>query len=272
MAKTFRVAALQMCSSENVANNLITAQQLLAEAKAQGAALAVLPENFALMGLEENDKLAIAENFGDGPIQKFLSDSAHQHNMWIVAGTIPLRTKEANKVYAACLMFDPQGKCVARYDKIHLFDVKVPNSNYSYQESAFIAAGSDVVTLATPLANIGLSICYDLRFPELYRSQSAKGCELLCIPSAFTEKTGRAHWEILLRARAIENFSFIVASNQTGTHSNGRKTFGHSMIIDPWGTIIAEIKEGIGVITAEVDLNFLESVRAEFPSIKHRRL
>ena len=266
------VAAIQMCSSENVSQNLSTAQELIQEAKSQGATLVVLPENFSFMGLTDGHKLSIAEKFGEGPIQDFLHNISKENKLWIIAGTIPLRTKDPSKIFAACLVFNPQGACVARYDKMHLFDATIPNTNHSYKESNFIIPGKDVVTVKTPNLNIGLSICYDLRFPELYRTQLRQGSNLLCVPSAFTEKTGKVHWEILLRARAIENLSFVIASNQSGTHTSGRVTYGHTMIINPWGEILAEIEQGVGVITSMLDLEFLNHIRNEFPSIEHRKL
>lgn len=266
-----RVAAVQMSSSDLVSENITFCKQFIQEAKAQNASLVVLPENFAFMGENEGDKLSIAEEYGNGPIQKFLSDIATECDIWIVAGSIPLLHPATNKITSSCLVFTSQGQCIARYDKIHLFDVMVPNTGVSYQESSFFEAGNQIVTVQTPVAQIGLSICYDIRFPELYIAQLTQGSTVFCIPSAFTDKTGAAHWEILLRARAIENLSYVIASGQTGTHANGRKTYGHSMIISPWGEILKELNEGTGVIVAEIDLAVLEKIRTEFPSVKHRQ-
>jgi len=267
-----RIAAIQMCSSDVVSENIKVATQLITQAKSHNSAIVILPENFAFIGSDEADKMAIAETFGQGEIQSFLSSTAKKHQVWIIGGTMPLRTKSADKVTSSCLVINPQGQCAARYDKIHLFDVTIPQTGVSYQESAFFEPGKEVVSVATPLGQVGLSVCYDLRFPELYRLLLRQHCSILCIPSAFTEKTGQAHWEVLLRARAIENLSYVLASNQTGIHANGRKSFGHSMIINPWGEIINELKEDIGVITTEIDAEFLEKVRNEFPAIQHRRL
>lgn len=267
----FRVAAVQMCSSDNVSENIDCCKQLIHDAKIQKASLVVLPENFAFMGKNEEDKLNIAEEYGTGLIQNFLSNTAKKENIWIVGGSLPLRHSATDKITSSCLVFTPQGDCISRYDKIHLFDVKIPNTSFSYQESSFFHAGNKVVTVPTSCAQIGLSICYDIRFPELYIAQSQQGSTIFCIPSAFTEKTGQAHWEILLRARAIENLSYVIASAQAGTHANGRKTYGHSMIINPWGEILNELSEGIGVIVSEIDLVALEKIRNEFPSIRHRQ-
>lgn len=268
------VAALQMCSTADVSANLGAAARLLAQAAEHGAQLAVLPENFAFMGAHEKDKLAHAEPAGEGPLQDFLAAQARDLRLWIVAGTLPLRAS-SDKVFAASLVFDPQGQCRARYDKMHLFDVDVTREGKleSYRESRSIQAGSaQAVTLETPLGRLGLSVCYDLRFPELYRAQLAAGAELLSVPSAFTEKTGAAHWELLLRARAVENQCYVIAPNQSGSHAGGRRTWGHSLIADPWGRVLACQPAGEGVALAKIDLERLRALRAQFPCLQHRRL
>ena len=267
------VAAVQMNSGPDVAANLAAAGRWLAQAHAQGAALAVLPENFALMGARETDKLAVAEADGGGPIQEFLAQTARRLQMWIVAGTIPLKVPgQADRVYAASLVYDDKGKAVARYDKIHLFDVAVPGGE-RYCESASIARGeARAVVVDTPLGKLGLSVCYDLRFPELYRRLSAAGAEILLVPSAFTERTGRSHWEFLLRARAVENLCYVVAPNQCGEHAGGRRTWGHSAVIDPWGEVLACRDADDGVATAVVSRQHLQELRAGFPALEHRIL
>ena len=228
-------AAIQMASSPNVNANLLKAGQLVAEAVGAGARLVVLPENFALMGSDEFDKVKIREKDGEGPIQEFLATTAKKHGIWLVGGTIPLEANDDNKVRAACLVYNDKGDVVARYDKIHLFDVNVPDTNEVYKESASIEAGEHIRVVDTPYGKLGIAVCYDLRFPEFFRSAVNEGIDILAVPAAFTAETGAAHWEVLLRARAIENQCYVIASNQGGFHLNGRKTFGHSMIIDPWG-------------------------------------
>lgn len=267
-----RVAAVQMNSGADVHENLATAARLLARAAADGAVLAVLPENFALMGRHESDKLAVAEAPGNGPIQRFLSSAAREHSMWLLAGTVPLRTAEPSRVAAASLLYDASGACVARYDKIHLFDVEVA-AGESYRESASIAAGAAKPVVArTPAGPLGLSVCYDLRFPELYRALVAQGAELLAVPSAFTENTGQAHWDVLLRARAIENQCYVVAAAQSGDHPSGRRTWGHAMIVDPWGRVLSRVEQGEGLAVAGVPADALKNLRARFPVLEHRRL
>ena len=270
------VAAVQMNSLDDVAANLAAAGRLLAEAAVGGARLAVLPENFAFMGARETDKLAHAEPLGEGPIQQFLSQTAKALSMWIVGGTVPLQVPgEPRKVYAASLVFDARGQRVAHYDKIHLFDVDVQRDGKteSYRESNSIAFGAvKPVCADTPAGALGLSVCYDLRFPELYRALSSQGAHLLSVPSAFTEKTGEAHWEILLRARAVENLCTVIAPNQSGTHAGGRRTWGHSMIVSPWGEVLAQRAEGEGVVLATIDAEAQSKIRSSFPSLNHRRL
>ncbi len=264
-------AAIQMASSPNVNANLLKAGQLVAEAVGAGARLVVLPENFALMGSDEFDKVKIREKDGEGPIQEFLATTAKKHGIWLVGGTIPLEANDDNKVRAACLVYNDKGDVVARYDKIHLFDVNVPDTNEVYKESASIEAGEHIRVVDTPYGKLGIAVCYDLRFPEFFRSAVNEGIDILAVPAAFTAETGAAHWEVLLRARAIENQCYVIASNQGGFHLNGRKTFGHSMIIDPWGVILDCYKTGAGFVSADIDLDKLEKIRQSFPVLQHRR-
>lgn len=266
-------AVLQMTSSADVPENLATARNLLERARAQGAVLAALPENFAIMGRREADKLEAGEAFGEGPIQAFLSHSARELKLWIVGGTIPLRVAgRQDKVAAASLLFDDQGRCVTRYDKIHLFDVGIPDREESYRESATIVPGNHAVVVVTPLGHLGMAVCYDVRFPELFRILQAAGAELLSLPSAFTAPTGKAHWELLVRARAVENLCFVLAPAQGGVHCNGRETHGDSMIVDPWGHVLARVSEaGPGLAVAEIDRTVQQEVRSRFPALKHRR-
>ena len=266
------IAALQMTSGADLAANLSAAAQGLEQARDQGAAVAVLPENFAFMGEHERDKLALAEVEGRGPVQDFLAGAARRLGLWIVAGTIPLKVSDPQRVAAACLVFDARGERVARYDKMHLFDVDVPQGGH-YRESASIEPGAlSCVVVDTPVGRIGLSVCYDLRFPELFRGLGAQGAEILAVPSAFTERTGEAHWEPLLRARAIENQCYVVAPGQVGAHPGGRRTWGHSLIVDPWGRVLAERASGAGVIVAPLPREPLLQLRQSFPVLTHRRL
>ncbi len=264
-------AAIQMVSTPDVEANLLAAGHLIAQAAAAGAKLVVLPENFALMGLHELDKLNVKEADGTGPIQAFLATTARQHGVWIIAGTMPIAGDADDKVRAACLVYDDQGQRVSRYDKIHLFDVSVPGSGEVYRESASIEAGHQTVIVDTPFGRIGLAVCYDLRFPEFFRILSAQSVDILVFPAAFTFETGAAHWEVLLRARAIENLCYVIAPNQGGVHANGRKTFGHSMVIDPWGKVLDCIEIGEGFAIADIDPNRLTQVRGAFPVLNHRR-
>lgn len=273
------VAAIQMNSRGEVAPNLARAGDLLADAARRGAQLAVLPENFALMGAHETDKLGVAEpdgalGNGETPIQDFLSEAARRHGLWIVGGTIPLASAEPDRVYPTCLVYDDRGERVARYDKIHLFDVGLPDSAEAYRESATFVAGKPTPQVVdTPFGRLGLSVCYDLRFPELYRALAKAGAEIVVAPSAFTYTTGSAHWHVLARARAIENLITVVAPNQTGHHANGRQTYGHSLIVDCWGQIKAEAKTDANeVVIAPVDRARLARVRDGFPCLSHRRL
>jgi nitrilase len=266
------IACIQMASGPNVRANLLEAERLIEQAVHREAKLVILPENFALMGLSELDKVAACETDGSGPMQTFLSTQAARHGIWIVGGTIPLAAHSVGKVRAACLVFDDQGRQVARYDKIHLFDARIIDSNERYTESETIEPDDKVVVVDTPFGRMGLAVCYDLRFPELFRQQLDKGMELLALPAAFTAITGRAHWEILVRARAIENLCYVAAAAQGGYHLSGRETHGHSMIIDPWGTVLNSLARGPGVVCANIDPERLVIARRNFPSILHRRL
>jgi nitrilase len=268
---TAALAALQMVSGAEPEANLQSAARLLAAAAAAGARLAVLPENFAFMGAREEDKLALAERAGDGPLQAFLSRQAERHGLWLVGGTLPLAGAEPGRVRAACLVYDDRGRQVARYDKIHLFNVAL-GSDERYAESQTVAPGSAPVVLDTPLGRLGLAVCYDLRFPELFRALVDDGMELLALPAAFTATTGRAHWEVLLRARAIENLCYVVAAAQGGRHPGPRETFGESMVIDPWGAVLDRVPTGAGIAQAPFDRALLEQTRAAFPALTHRRV
>jgi predicted amidohydrolase len=272
MSELIRVAAIQMVSGPAVADNLQQAADLLAQAEAAGAALAVLPENFALMGLDERDKLAVAEADGDGPIQRFLAGAARRHHLWLVGGTMPMRAGEPSRVRAASLLYGPDGERVARYDKIHLFDVAV-GEREAYRESATLEPGEPIpVVVPTAVGRLGLSVCYDLRFPELFRLQAAQGMELLALPSAFTATTGAAHWHVLVRARAIENQCVVIAPGQGGRHANGRETHGESMVVGPWGEVLARLDKGPGVAIAEIERDHIHQLRRRFPALAHRRL
>jgi nitrilase len=266
------VAAIQMASGPNVKANLEEAEKLIKTAVQQEAKLVVLPENFAIMGLSEMDKVAIAEAPDEGPVQQFLSQQARKHEIWIVGGTIPIQSGVTGKVFSASLLYNDKGDMVARYDKIHLFDVVLEASKESYNESETIEPGDDVVVVDTPFGKLGMAICYDLRFPELFRAMADVGMEICVLPSAFTSLTGKAHWESLLRARAIENLCYMVAPDQGGYHINGRETHGDSMIIDPWGVVLNRLPHGTGVVISDIDLEKLRKTRKNFPALQHKRL
>ena len=273
---TLHAATIQMVSGPEVTANLQAADALLREAARQGAQLAVLPEYFCLMGQRDDDKLQVCEAPGAGPVQDFLASRSRELGLWIVGGTLPLRADDPRKVRNASLVYSPQGEQVARYDKIHLFCFD--NGRERYDESRVIEAGARPVTFDLTDRDghawrIGLSVCYDLRFPELYRCLADQGAQLLLVPSAFTYTTGRAHWEVLLRARAIENLSFLLAPAQGGTHENGRRTWGHSMAIDPWGQVLAcRQDEGAGVLVTALEPQLLASSRQQLPALEHRLL
>ncbi len=267
-----KVAAIQMNSSHVVADNLAMAGELLREAQEQGAQIACLPENFSFLGLKDADKLQVAEADGEGVVQQFLSDTARKLKMWILGGTIVIRTENPRRAANASLLIDARGERVARYDKIHLFDVTIPGRNEQYRESSHVLPGRELVVADTPVGKLGLSVCYDMRFPELYRELVLQGAEWLAMPAAFTVPTGRAHWETLLRARAIENLCYVVAPAQAGLHSSGRETYGDSLIVDYWGQVLSRLARGTGVITAEIDLAAQAESRARFPALDNRRL
>jgi predicted amidohydrolase len=269
----FRVAALQMVSTPERERNLDDAGRLIAQAASDGAQLVLLPEYFCFMGFKETDKLTVRETYGDGPIQRFLVDAARRHGIWVIGGTLPLAVTEPapdeERVLNTTLVFDPEGREAARYDKIHLFNFE--KGSESFDEARTIRPGGDVRTFSAPFGRVGLSVCYDLRFPELYRRMG--DVALVVVPSAFTYTTGRAHWETLLRARAVENQCYVLAAAQGGTHENGRRTWGHSMLIDPWGEIVAErTSDGPGVVAGDIDRRRIEEVRRSLPAWRHRVL
>lgn len=270
-----KIAALQMVSAQDVSTNLAQARSLMQQAASLGAELVVLPEYFCAMGATDTDKLAYREAFGTGPIQDFMARAAKELQLWVVAGTLPLQADDEQHVLNTSLVYSPQGECVARYDKIHLF--QFDNGCESYTEAAVVQAGKlpvvcDVQAKSGQSWRLGLSVCYDLRFPELYRALSAQGADLLLVPSAFTHTTGQAHWEVLLRARAIENLAYVLAPGQGGLHENGRRTWGHSLLIDPWGEVQALQASGPGVVWGELQRSRLQQVRQQLPALTHRVL
>lgn len=267
-----RAAALQMNSQADVAANLELADGLLAAAAADGCIVAVLPENFALMPAKGRDKARHAEEPGRGPIQDFLASAARRHGLWIVAGSMPLASPDAGRVYGGCPVYNPEGRACALYRKIHLFDVKLPDREESYQESWSMVAGDDPATVDTPIGRIGLTICYDVRFPELFRTLVDDGATVFTVPSAFTRATGEAHWRILMRARAIENLAYVIAPGQTGEHPDNRATWGHSVIVDPWGRVLGELEHGNGIVAADIDPELPGRIRGEFPALSNRRI
>ena len=263
-----KIAGIQMASGPQVAANLSEAERLIEIAVEQGAKLVALPEYFAIMGLKDTDKIKVREQEGDGSIQKFLSRMAKKHSIWLIGGTIPLKASVANKVRNSCLVFEPSGKLAARYDKIHLFGLDLGNEHFREEDT--IEPGDGIVVLETPFGVIGLSICYDLRFPEMYRAMGE--VDLLIIPSAFTDTTGKAHWETLVRARAIENLCYVLAPAQGGYHLSGRETHGHSMIVDPWGVVLDKLPKGSGVVIAGINPAYQASLRQSLPALKHRTM
>jgi predicted amidohydrolase len=265
-----KIAALQTVATPDVDRNLDTAARLIDEAVRAGAQLAALPEYFCLMGRSDADKLTVAEVPGDGPIQRFLAAQAKRHGLWLIGGTLPLRCATPERARNACCVYAPDGTLAARYDKLHLF--RFDSGRESYDEARVLEAGSEPVALQAGALRVGLSVCYDLRFPELYRALGTPPCDLLSVPAAFTYTTGRAHWELLLRARAVENQCYVLAAAQGGTHENGRRTWGHSMIVDPWGEVLAVRPEGEGMVLAEVDPARLAAVRQQLPALAHRKL
>ncbi|KVN14248.1 MULTISPECIES: carbon-nitrogen hydrolase family protein [unclassified Burkholderia] len=267
-ASPFRVAALQMVSTPDRERNLAEAGRLIADAAGAGARLVLLPEYFCFMGHQDTDKLALAEAYQDGPIQRFLAGRAKAHGVWVIGGTLPLSAPEPSRVLNTTLVFDPQGREAARYDKIHLFNFE--KDDESFDEARTIRPGDAVRTFDAPFGRVGLSVCYDLRFPELYRRMG--DCAMIVVPSAFTYTTGRAHWETLLRARAVENQCYVLAAAQGGKHENGRRTWGHSMLVDPWGEIVAVRDEGADVVAGEIDPARIADVRRSLPAWRHRVL
>lgn len=278
-----RAAAIQMVSSDDVANNLDAAQRLIAEAADKGAGLVVLPENFAVLDGGPQARYAEVEGDFDAPLQGALSRTARQYGICLVAGTMPLITRPVRdgqavervpdgRVRPACLVFGPDGDIISRYDKIHLFDVEVSDKQSRYAESDSFEAGDDCVVAETAAGKIGLSICYDVRFPELYRRLVDDGAHIITVPAAFTQVTGQAHWEVLLRARAIENQCYIIGAGQGGVHNARRETFGHSMIVDPWGRVLALQERGEGVVMADLDFSMLAETRQKMPVLQHRRV
>lgn len=267
-----KIAAIQMASGPNVQANLVEAASLISDAVSQGAELVVLPENFALMAMTEEERVAVAEESGKGVMQTFLSNQSKKHGIWLVGGTLPIQSDVPGKARAVCLLFNDKGELQARYDKIHMFDVLLQASDESYTESETTDAGDEAVVVDTPFGRMGIVVCYDLRFPELFRSLSDQGMEICVMPSAFTAITGKSHWEPLVRARAIENQCYMVAADQGGFHVNGRETYGDSMVVDPWGNILGRLASGPGVVLAEMDMAFLNNTRKNFPVLEHRRL
>ena len=266
--QSFKVAAVQMASGPNVANNLNEAERLVEKAVEQGARLVVLPEYFPVMGLNDMAKVAVREKPNQGVIQTFLSNAARKYKIWLVGGSIPLEASTPDKVLNSCLVFDEYGEQVARYDKIHLFNLNLGNEQY--HESQTIEPGNKVVVVDSPFGRIGLAICYDLRFPELFRAMG--NVDIIVLPSAFTETTGKMHWEVLVRARAIENLAYVVAAAQGGYHVSGRETHGNSMIVDPWGRVLDRLPRGSGVVIADVNPSYQSSLRASLPALSHRTL
>ncbi len=268
VADIVKIAAVQMVSTPVVEENIATARRLIAQAAAQGAQLVLLPEYWPVMGMKEADKIGHAEQFDAGPIQRFMAQSAREHRLWLIGGTLPMVAPEPGKVLNTTMVYGPSGEHVIRYDKIHLFSFT--KGEESYDEARTIVHGSAVATFDAPFGKVGLSVCYDLRFPELYRAMG--DCSLIVMPAAFTYTTGKAHWEVLLRARAIENQCYVLAAAQGGHHPNGRRTWGHSMLIDPWGEVKALLPEGEGIIVGDLDMHHIQRVRESLPALKHRKL
>jgi len=265
---SFKVAAIQMASTPVLEENFNTARRLVADAAGQGAQLVLLPEYWPIMGMHEADKLTCAEALDQGPIQTLMAQLAREHAIWLIGGTLPMIADEVGKVLNTTLVYGPDGQRVSRYDKIHLFSFS--QGEESYDEARTIVYGKEVGSFEAPFGKVGLSVCYDLRFPELYRALG--DCSLIVVPAAFTYTTGKAHWETLLRARAIENQCYVLAAAQGGKHPNGRRTWGHSMLIDPWGEIKSVLTEGEGLVGGTIDPHFLEGVRASLPALLHRKL
>lgn len=263
-----KVAAIQMTASKVVEENLAIVAELVNKAANQGVQLAVLPENFMTIAMTTEERLAIVEPFSQGPLQQYFAKLAQKTKIWLVGGTLPIASPFPNKPFSTTVVWNANGEIVARYDKIHLFDVAV-SENETYFESSYITPGKRIVTVDTPVGKLGLAICYDVRFPEFFRVLMKNKIDIIALPAAFTVPTGKAHWEALLKARAIENLSYLIAAGNVGTRSNGVKTYGHSMIIGPWGEILASLEEGSGVVINEIDLAYLASLRRSFPALSH---
>jgi nitrilase len=264
----FKMAAIQMASSTSVSSNLVEAKRLIEIAAKQGAKVVVLPEYFCIMGVKDFDKVTVREKPNEGPIQEFLAKTAKHFKIWIIAGSVPMISNFPNKVRNSCLVYNDKGIQVARYDKIHLFGLDLGTEHY--HEENTIEPGDKIVTVETPFGKIGLSICYDLRFPELYRAMGE--VDIIVVPSAFTETTGKAHWETLVRARAIENLAYVVASAQGGYHLSGRETHGNSMIVDPWGVVLDRLPRGSGVVIANINRDYIKTLRQSLPALKHKNI
>lgn len=268
-----RVASIQMTSTHDIQENLAVAKKLIEEAVAAEARLVVLPEMFAFMGVAPKDKVKHCERVGHGPLQDFIRTEAARHGIWLVGGTIPIAAKHSDdKVRASCFVIDDNGDEVVRYDKVHMFDVTLRGGEESYAESDTTESGNHIVVVPTPFGRLGLAVCYDLRFPELFRLMHIQNVEIIALPTAFTFTTGAAHWDVLVKARAIENLSYIIAACQVGTHPGGRKTYGHSMIVNPWGDVKASLAQEVGVIVADINLDYMHQVRRDFPALAHRKL
>tara|TARA_Y100000992_G_scaffold192358_1_gene130683 strand:- start:2659 stop:3477 length:819 start_codon:yes stop_codon:yes gene_type:complete len=266
------LASIQLTSGPNIQANLLEVSRYLKDISKTNVKMVVLPENFALMPENDQEFIEHAEIEGSGPLQDFLSQCSEKYKLWIIAGTIPLKTNQSSKVSSTTLVYNDSGDVVCRYDKIHLFDVQLPNSNESYAESKVFKPGKEIKVIQTPIGIIGLSICYDLRFPELYRLQHDHGVEIMVLPAAFTHQTGKVHWETLVKARAIENLCYVVTACQGGYHISGRQTYGNSMIVNPWGQVLSRIDSGSGFIEADVNLKQLHSIREKFPVLSHINL
>lgn len=269
---TTRVSAIQMVSSEKVEDNLGVAAEFIQRAAAEGSRLIVLPENFAIIGHNDHDKVRIREKFGHGKIQDFLAEQAAKYGIWIVGGTIPLESSDVNRVRAACLVYNDAGEVAGRYDKIHLFDVTLQDGKECYKESETIESGDQTLVVPTPFGKLGIGVCYDIRFPEQFRQMLDDGMEILALPSAFTAYTGRSHWKTLIRARAIENLCYVIAAAQGGRHPDGRETFGNSMILDPWGNVMVQFATGNGLVSADISLERQNAIRSNLPALNHRQI
>lgn len=270
--KDFKIACVQIASGPKIKANLIEVSKYISKAKNKGANIVLLPENFAVMVKDDIMYLDYQEKFGDGIIQNFISDEAKKNDIWIIAGTIPIKSKQKDKVLSRCIVYNNKGESVSSYDKIHLFDVNLLETNEKYRESDVFLAGNTIATVDTPYCKIGLAVCYDLRFPELFRELSNQDVDLICLPAAFTAVTGKAHWEYLIKARSIENLVYFAASAQGGYHVSGRETYGHSIVVSPWGETLDIIKNKSGVIVSNINLKNLKNLRKSFPCLDHKKL